>query len=94
MTKTLLVCLVGTVWAVTLLHGCQTAPSRMSPGEIMYRGKCASCHNLIAPARFAIEEWKTYVDRYGKKLTAGEKQMLLDYLAGSEQANRSNGPFR
>jgi len=55
----------------------------MDAGEIMYGRKCSSCHNLIEPSRFDKEQWKYYVDKYGKKMTNEEKQLLLDYLAGS-----------
>ena len=54
----------------------------MSVGEVLYQGKCSSCHNLIDPSQFAKEKWNTYVNKYGKKMTAEEKQLLLDYLTG------------
>lgn len=55
----------------------------MDEGAIMYSRKCSSCHNLIEPSRFDKEQWQYYVDKYGKKMTIEEKQLLLDYLAGA-----------
>ena len=54
-------------------------------GEVLYRGKCSSCHNLIDPGRFDEREWNMYVKKYGKKLTLEEKELLLDYLTGSKR---------
>jgi len=92
MTKMLLICLVAALWPLLLLCGCQNPAGRMSLGEIMYRGKCASCHNLIAPGQFGPDEWKKYVERYGKKLTPEEKHIILDYLilAPPDETSREN----
>jgi len=57
----------------------------MSDGEILYRGKCSSCHNLIEPSRFDNEKWHLYVKRYGRKMTIQERQFLLNYLTESNQ---------
>ncbi|MHC4174876.1 MAG: FMN-binding protein [Planctomycetota bacterium] len=56
----------------------------MNDSEVLYRKNCSSCHALIEPGRFDREEWSTYVNKYGKKLTFEEKPLLLDYLTGSK----------
>jgi cytochrome c5 len=52
----------------------------MSPGEMLYRAKCLSCHSVIAPGDHDEEEWRLYVDKYGKKMTDEEKRIVLGYL--------------
>ena len=68
-----------------LIYGCHNMAKPMGKGEIMYSRKCSSCHNLIEPSLFDKEQWQYYVDKYGKKMTNEEKQLLVDYLAGSQQ---------
>lgn len=80
MKNTLFICLLGAAAVLTLLHGCQTTASQMSTADVLYRGKCSSCHNLIAPDKFDKDDWSKYVDEYGKKMTKDEKRILLDYL--------------
>ena len=53
---------------------------KIKKGEILYRNYCSSCHALIEPARFSQKKWNMYVEKYGKKLTLEEKNLLLDYL--------------
>lgn len=54
----------------------------MSRGEIIYSRKCSSCHKLIAPENLDIEGWAGYLNKYGKKMTAEERRILLEYLSG------------
>ena len=84
MKKKLLIRLFGAVGALALVYGCYNNTKEMSVGEVLYRGKCSSCHNLIDPGRFAKEKWNTYVNKYGKKLTLAEKELLLNHLTGYE----------
>ena len=78
-----------TVWpfAIVLifiwLFGCQNTAVEMSDSQILYSAKCSSCHNLIPPDRHDRPTWSEYIDKYGQKLTAQEKDELLLYLAGS-----------
>jgi hypothetical protein len=81
--KKLLLCLSGFFGLCLLFHGCHNIAKPMDQGAIMYSRKCSSCHNLIEPNRFDKEQWQFYVDKYGKKMTIEEKQLLLDYLANS-----------
>lgn len=78
--KKILLCLFG---LCLLAHGCNDTAKPMDKGAIMYSRKCSSCHNLIEPSRFDMEQWRHYVDKYGEKMKIEEKQLLLDYLRNS-----------
>ena len=84
MEKKLLLWLSGAVGLFMLVYGCHNMATEMSDGEILYRAKCSSCHNIIAPSRYDKEKWHLYIDKYGQKMTDGEKELLLEYLTGSE----------
>lgn len=66
---------------IILVYGCQSMAVYMSDGEKMYVAKCSSCHSVIAPGDHDEEEWRLYIDKYGKKMTGEEKQIVLEYLA-------------
>ena len=76
--------LFGGIGLIILVHGCGNIAKKMSAGEVLYRAKCSSCHNIIAPSRHDKELWRLYIDKYGEKMTAEEKQTVLRYLADSE----------
>ena len=76
--------LFGTIGLFILIHGCRIMAVQMSDGEKLYRAKCSSCHNIIEPDRHDRQTWDKYVDEYGRKMTIEEKQLVLDYLAGSD----------
>lgn len=59
-----------------LVAGCVT----LSQGERLYRSRCSACHMLIPPREYSQEGWRYAVDRYGKHLTASEKEEVLEYL--------------
>ncbi|MHC4927773.1 MAG: c-type cytochrome [Planctomycetota bacterium] len=65
-----------------ILSGCSTpaAQTTMTPGQLLYAGKCGSCHRLIEPEAHSPQVWQHYVDKYGKQLSAEEKQVMLEYL--------------
>lgn len=91
MKKMVLICILGAGAILALLGGCQNNPSQLSPGDMLYRTKCSSCHRLVAPERLDREGWRRYVARYGKKMTAKEREVLLDYLVpdcDSQSQNR------
>jgi len=80
-------CLFLLLAAITLstsIHGCQSLAIQMSDGEKLYRAKCSSCHNIIAPSLHDEETWHKYVEEYGKRMTIKEKQLVLQYLFGSD----------
>ncbi|MHC4741098.1 MAG: c-type cytochrome [Planctomycetota bacterium] len=80
MKNMVLICILGACLVLTLLNGCETTTSQMSRGEILYSRKCSSCHKIIAPEKLNREGWSMYVSKYGKKMTAEERGILLDYL--------------
>lgn len=63
-----------------LVYGCQNMTAKMSDSEMLYRAKCSSCHNIIAPNKYNEEQWHIYIDKYGQKMTDEEKQAVLEYL--------------
>jgi mono/diheme cytochrome c family protein len=80
-----------TIWPVISLSllffgsvGCESgsglSSSQMSPGEKLYRAKCASCHRLRDPKTQTDDEWPEYVEEYGKKLRAEDKALITSYL--------------
>ncbi len=84
MQEKLLRWLFAAVGLCTLVYGCHNMAAKMTYGERLYRAKCSSCHNIIAPSQFDQVTWQLYIDKYGEKLTNQEKETLLQYLAGSE----------
>jgi len=84
MEKKLLPWLLGAIGLFALVYGCQNMAPEMSEGQILYRAKCSSCHNIIEPSRHDKETWDIYVDKYAQKITAEEKRSLLQYLADSD----------
>ena len=84
MIKKYLFLILATAGILILIHGCQSMAVQMSDGEKLYRSKCSSCHNIIEPKQHDEETWQKYVYEYGKKMTSEEKQLVLQYLGGSE----------
>ena len=82
MIKKLLPWLLAAIGLVALSYGCRNMAVEMSGGEMLYRAKCSSCHNIIEPSRHGKETWEIYVDEYGKKMTIEEKRAVLQYLVG------------
>ena len=64
--------------------GCSSPANPVDPAELsakrLYSAKCASCHNLLPPEDYTYQEWRYYVDKYGKKMSDLEKQQVLNYL--------------
>ena len=81
------------------LYGCST-PSDMaapvsSPDHSLYSAKCGSCHRLLPPQEYSAQTRRHYEDKYGKNLTAAQKQQMLNYLtlnaADASQTNTKPG---
>jgi len=55
----------------------------ISQGELLYRQKCRSCHNLVNPKKLSDEEWELQLETMGmkSKLSSGENQLIWEYLA-------------
>ena len=62
--------------------GCSNtaSSSETADGYSLYASKCGSCHRLLPPQDHRMDQWRHYVDKYGKKMTQLEKQTVLDYL--------------
>ena len=58
---------------------------KMTHGEKLYRAKCANCHLLRNPHDNTPEEWAVNVEKYGKKMTAEQRQLVLEYLLAARQ---------
>jgi cytochrome c5 len=82
MRRKLQIWLSGAAGALLLVYGCHNMAREMSCGEMLYRAKCSSCHNVIAPKDHDPEEWHLYVERYGREMTDEEKGTVLHYLTG------------
>ena len=84
MKKKLLLWLFVVIGLIILVDGCNDMVAEMSDGEMLYRSKCSSCHNIIAPGRYDEEKWRLHMDEYGQKMTDEEKRTVLQYLADSD----------
>jgi len=81
------------------LGGCSTPAtpdqSTNSPGQPLYSAKCGSCHRLLPPQDHTAPTWRHYVDKYGKKMTAEQKQLVLDYLTSNAAISQKiNSPAK
>ena len=63
-----------------VMAGCAGMATQMSEEQKLYLSKCASCHQPITPGRYNDLQWEQNVGRYGKGLTAAQKQQILNYL--------------
>lgn len=87
--------LTGVLLQLSLFwYGCSAPDDRpvtaesAVPGRSLYSAKCASCHRLLPPEDYSAQTWKQYVDKYGKAMTASQKQRLLNYLTASAIPDR------
>lgn len=72
-----------------LMCGCLGPAGRTEakdPGRSLYAAQCGACHRLIEPHEQPPDVWQQYVTKYGRRLSADEKQVILNYLVvdGSE----------
>ena len=68
-----------------VVYGCQYPLANFSEGEILYRAKCLSCHNRIAPDSFDADAWRQYIEKYGDSMTGDEKKLLFDHLTSAQR---------
>ena len=74
-----LACCWAFLFSFTLLiSGC--VPEEQSAGYKLYSAKCSSCHRLLPPENYPLEKLGQYIEKYGKEMTANEKNKLLGYL--------------
>ncbi|MDO8302902.1 MAG: hypothetical protein Q7T18_06660 [Sedimentisphaerales bacterium] len=60
--------------------GCASMVTHMSEDQKLYLSKCAVCHQPIVAGCYDDLQWEKNVARYGKGLTAAQKQQILNYL--------------
>lgn len=72
--------MMGLGGILMLAWGCHPPSATLEPGERLYRGKCSSCHRLISPHEHDDKTWLVYVEKYGKNLSAAEKNLIMQYL--------------
>lgn len=65
--------------AAILLSGC-VPEAEKSEAYRLYSAKCSSCHRLLPPEDYPLEKFSEYIEKYGKEMTAEEKEKLLGYL--------------
>lgn len=75
---------VGLFILAAWIIGCENIDLHMSEAEMMYRTKCSSCHRVIEPGEYNMQEWTDYVDRHGSGLNAKEKGLVLEHLGFGE----------
>ena len=46
----------------------------------LYSANCASCHRLLPPEDHSVEKFGEYINKYGKGMSAEEKERLLGYI--------------
>lgn len=68
------------VGLIFLVHGCQTMATSMSRDERLYRAKCSSCHQPVAPETRTPDRWHELLQHHGPKLTEAERAAILRYL--------------
>jgi mono/diheme cytochrome c family protein len=61
------------------------ANSEMTPGEKLYRARCGNCHRLRGLHENTAKEWALSVEKYGRKMSSSQKQMVLEYLVAKNQ---------
>jgi mono/diheme cytochrome c family protein len=72
--------------ALGALTACATAGraggAPASPGEALYRSRCAACHRLRDPGERTGDAWVAAIERYGPRahLDPAERREVLAYL--------------
>ena len=80
-----LLCLTGFIAVAMSEIACNSGSpnatvSQMSHGEKLYRARCGNCHRLRKPYENTPEEWVFNVEKFGKKMTPEQRQLVLNYL--------------
>jgi uncharacterized protein YeaO (DUF488 family) len=72
------------------LYGCSipVEQTQKTSHSALYASKCGACHRLINPHEHDRQTWEHYVEKYGKRLSAEQKQLLMDYLSQTNNMNR------
>jgi mono/diheme cytochrome c family protein len=81
----LLLLIVFVITELACSNNGRIAASEMTHGEKLYRARCGNCHRLRAPHENTTEEWALNVEKYGKRMTAEQRQLVLDYLLSARR---------
>jgi len=90
--KNTTVLIAGMIGAAMLGFGISAAGAADLSGEKLTGDRCTRCHTAerFVKAKKAAADWKVTVDRMigkGAKLSAGERQSVLDYLSMLSKKN-------
>jgi mono/diheme cytochrome c family protein len=61
-------------------HGGEGGATAPPDGAALYRRNCASCHRLKSPSEHDAATWRRAVDRFGARLTPGERAAIAAHL--------------
>ena len=84
------------LWALIFSLGLLTQGQGCAPDEEqsaaykLYSAKCSSCHRLLPPEDYPLEKLSEYVEKYGKEMTAEEKEMLIGALKEYKSKKKEN----
>lgn len=61
-----------------------------SEGEKLFRSKCAACHRLPDPNRYAAEKWPAIIRSHSDRLKLNDEQitLLLSHLQKGREAEK------
>lgn len=69
---------------IILLSGCMAKTKQVNTvtpsRDLLYRVKCAACHRLYQPQNYLYQELQPYVIKYGRGLSAEDRQRLFEHL--------------
>jgi mono/diheme cytochrome c family protein len=61
-------------------HRGEGGASAVLDGGALYRRNCASCHRLMSPSEHDPSKWRLAVERFGGRLTQGEREAIAGFL--------------
>jgi len=75
-------------------HGSEVAIEDLTAGRSAYVQKCAGCHNLYQPAKYAPASWPDVVAKMSKraKLASEEQRLITSYLSATSARLRDPTP--
>jgi cytochrome c5 len=73
--------LVLCVGLAACAHGGEGGAAAPPDGAALYRRSCASCHRLMRPSEHDGATWRRAVERFGARLTPGEREAIAEHLA-------------
>ncbi len=75
--------------ATEKMESATVSNEQFSAGKTVYDAKCGRCHKLHNPNRGNMTQWTKWIDRMAPKakLTADEKQLVMDYVSVNALSN-------